>query len=82
MNNYYITFGSAEYFPYGRDEYVLVKADNEMLARKTYRKVHPDYHEGILNFSSIYNEEEWNEISDKYYKDIKPAEILVGVETS
>lgn len=80
MNNYYITFGSADYYPYGMDDYVLVKADTEHEARMVYRKYHPDVYEGILNFSFMYNQQEWDDGTSKYY-DGEPAEVLTLTTT-
>lgn len=58
MEKFYFTFGSAETFPY-RYGWVEVFAPNRELAISVFRSRFPDKHEGFVNCSFIYSEEEF-----------------------
>ena len=60
----YFTFGTGGQ-PYVGG-WVEVEAETIEQAVKLYRAVYPDKHEGIINCSSIYNEEEFK--STEMYK--------------
>ena len=77
LNNFYVTFGSAEYYPYGRDAYIIVRAFTEREAARKYRKRHPDIHEGILNCAFLYNEKTFQSDVCSFYKDTVPSEIII-----
>lgn len=80
MNNYYFTFGTAEHFPFGINDYVLVTANNQFAAENKFREVHPDAHENLINCAFIYSEREWgnNKMQQKYYNGKEPVEILAA----
>lgn len=61
---YYFTFGTAEYFPY-QGGHVIVKARSRYEAAEKFRKEFPDYQEGFLNCSFVYDELEWDEVDMK-----------------
>lgn len=75
---YYFTFGSAEQFPYGRDDYVLVIGTDYQDCMTAYRTKHPDVDEGILNCAFYYKETEWEKIEPEYYAGVSPAEVIVS----
>lgn len=60
MNNYYFTFGSSESFPFQRG-YLIVRAASLNEAIEKFRNKYPDRHEGVVNCSSWYTEEQWNQ---------------------
>ena len=77
MNNYYFTFGSDEKYPYGRNDYVLVQAENLQQAIHLFQAVHPNRPDSIfVNCAFFYEEEQFNEFREKYYKDVLPVEII------
>lgn len=82
LHPYYITFGTADHFPYGVNDYVIVNAHSESEACHTFQKKYPDHTPGIYNFAFIYSEKEWNqmELASKYYKD-SPADVLDSPRT-
>lgn len=76
---YYVTFGSAEHYPYGRGEYVMVYADSEKAASETFRKNYPDHTPGVGNYAFIYSKELWDrEVSDFYHG--SPSDVLRDTE--
>ena len=77
MKNYYFTFGSDSRFPYGRNDYVVVQADNLTLAVEAFKHVHPNrIGSGNLNCADFYHEDVFLRFKDKYYKDREPVEII------
>lgn len=79
MNKYYFTFGSDEQFPYGQNEYVVVKAPDLVSAHRLFQMIHPNPrigHENLSNCAFAYSEERFNEFKDKYYKGVEPSEII------
>lgn len=76
MNNFYFTFGSDPDFPFGRDEYVLVKAPNIGIAVGLFKAVHknkPKYN--CLNCAEVYNEAQW-ETAKRYYEGVEPIQTI------
>lgn len=55
MNNYYFTYG-IEGQPF-RGGWTMIRCRDEMQARSLFRAVHPDKTPGVLNCSSVYDEE-------------------------
>ena len=79
MQNFYFTFGSDSRFPYGRDEYVVVKADNLNIAAEAFKLVHPNRPgSGNVNCSDFYAEEVFFKLCKKYYGDRGPAEVITA----
>ena len=79
MQRYFFTFGTASHFPYGLHEFVEVDASSEARATNAFRQVYPDYSEDTVNCAFIYDEKEFSEIKDKYYKDVKASDIIVDM---
>lgn len=76
---YYVTFGSAEHYPFDRSEYVMVYADSEKAASETFRKYYPDHTPGVGNYAFIYSKELWDrEVSDFYHGG--PSDVLRDTE--
>lgn len=59
--NYYVTFGSDERFPYP-NKYLVISAPSMTDAQQLFRQFFPDRHEKILNYSFMYEEEEWRQV--------------------
>lgn len=76
--DFYFTFGSAEYFPFNRGDYVKITAFTRSDAVAEFRKHYPDHTEGLVNCASIYNEKEWMEHTSQYYIGKEPAKYFVA----
>ena len=78
MAKIYFTFGSDPRFPYGRNDYVEVEAEDMHQACELFNLLHPPRNEGsnIVNCAFIYSEEKFNTFRDKYYKDVPPIETI------
>lgn len=77
MQKFYFTFGSWEKFPH-QNGYMVVEAVDLKDAVETFRNKYPDIHKNCLNCSDYYTEERWLRVSEKYYKEQEPKEILVS----
>ena len=74
---YYFTFGSSEEFPYTREQYIIVKAQDIREAAKKYKKKYPSrYNENILNCADYYSQKAWDERVKEYYKGVEPVEVI------
>lgn len=58
MRKYYFTFGTSKQFPFCGG-WVEIIAPDRPAAVKTFRSEYPDIHEGIVNCSDIYTEEDF-----------------------
>ena len=77
MSYYYFTFGSDERFPYGRDDFVMVEANNIHEACAIFRAVHPNRPgSDCLNCASIYTYDEFNKFRDICYPHREPIEMI------
>lgn len=77
MQKFYFTFGSDPQFPYGRDDYVMVKAESGLQACNLFRAVHPNRKgSNFLNCSEVYTEEQFEPIWIKYYPGRPPIESI------
>lgn len=77
MQKYYFTFGSDKQFPYGRDEFVVVTAENALQACNLFRVVHPSRKgSNFINCSEVYSEQDFEEFRDKYYHNVLPVEMI------
>ncbi len=77
MNNYYITFGSDTKFPYGKNDYVLVRCHTMNQAYRLFDAVFPPRDgRNISNCAFVYDESEWNESVQKYYKGCEPSAVI------
>ena len=75
MNKFYFTFGSNSQFPY-QNTYLVVIADSEREAVQKFRAKYPDRHDGIVNCSFIYSEDEWEgNLNQKHYPE-NPVEVI------
>lgn len=75
--SYFYTFGSDPAYPYGRDDYVEVHADDERHANQKFKDRFPN-REGstFLNCAGIYTEEAWETVGAEYYSGIKPTLVI------
>ena len=64
IHSFFFTFGSSEHFPY-KYGHVIVNANDEETAIKTFRKFYPDKNEGIVNCAFIYSDKEWIALKDR-----------------
>lgn len=79
MAKFYFTFGSDTKYPYGIGEYILIEAPNIYTAQRAFQAVHPNRPgSDCYNYSFEYNETEWKEIKDKYYKGVHPIEFFTA----
>ncbi len=56
IKNFYFTYGSWEGFPYSNG-WTKIEAPDRKSAVTIFRALHPDKTEGVVNCSSIYDEE-------------------------
>lgn len=77
MKNFYFTFGSDHAYPYGREDFVMVEAENLNQAIQLFNAVHPK-REGsdCVNCAAWYGEEFFSNIHDRYYRGVAPKEII------
>lgn len=73
---FYITFGTADHFPYGIKDYVVAYAQNEREASEAFRAKYPNVHEGLYNFDSIYDQDSWDNGIKKYYEGKEPVDVV------
>lgn len=77
LKSFYFTFGSAKQFPYSREQYVVVKAQDIREAARKYKRKYPNPHDDeTINCADYYNQQTWDERIKKYYGDAEPAEII------
>lgn len=77
MPKFYFTFGSDDHFPYEFHEYVEIEARDENEAREVFRVIWPNREDSpFLNCASVYDEHYWKSVSEKYYKNVKPAAVV------
>lgn len=77
LKNFYFTFGSAKQFPYGRGQYVVVKAQDIREAARKYKRKYPNPHDDeVLNCADYYSQQAWDERIKQYYGDTEPAEVI------
>lgn len=77
MKEFYFTFGTDPAYPYGIDDYVLVRAEDQAEARRKFKAVHPNRPGSpCINCAFVYTQEEFDSFRDKYYKDVSPAETI------
>ena len=76
MQDFYVTFGSNEEFPYP-NQYLVVRAPTYHKALCAFRNKYPDRTENTLNCAFVYTQDEWDRMSMQMkYSD--PAEIIVS----
>lgn len=74
MPKFYFTFGYDDNYPYGFHEYVEIEARNESEAREVFGAIWPNRDGSLcINCASVYDEEYWKQVSEKYYKNVKPS---------
>lgn len=73
---FYITFGTADHFPYGIKDYVVSYAENERDACEAFRTKYPDVHAGLYNFASIYDQDSWESGIKNYYEGKEPVDTV------
>ena len=78
MKKFFFTFGSDPQFPYSREEYVIVEAENIRQATNLFKAVHPNRpYSKCINCSSVYSEDEFLPcMLDKYYGGKDPVETI------
>ncbi len=77
MERFYFTFGSSEDYPYDRESYVVVEAENYLSAQRIFQAVHPNPKDkDTVNCADTYTEKAWKEYASKNYKGQEPAEVI------
>lgn len=77
MKEFYFTFGTDPAYPYGIDDYVLVRAGSYNEACEKFKAKHPNRPGSkFINCAFIYSRKEFDKFRDKYYKGIEPAETI------
>lgn len=77
MKKHYFTFGSDERFPYGREDFVEVRADDLHAACALFRIALPNRPGSrCLNCADYYTEEEFNKFRSWAYGTKEPAVVL------
>ena len=77
LKSFYFTFGSAKQFPYGRGQYVVVKAQDIREAARKYKRKYPNpYDDEVINCADYYSQQAWDERIKQYYGDTEPAEVI------
>lgn len=77
LKSFYFTCGSAKQFPYGRGQYVVVKAQDIREAARKYKRKYPNPHDDeVLNCADYYSQQAWDERIKQYYGDTEPAEVI------
>lgn len=77
LHNFYFTFGTDTHYPYGYDDYVLIRCEDAEQACKLFDAVHKPRHEGVMNCAFMYGEEEWDYVVKKQYEDRAPVETII-----
>lgn len=77
LQSFYFTFGTAKQYPYTREQYLIVKAQDIREAARKYKKKYPNpYDNEVLNCADYYGQKEWDEYVKKYYEGTEPVEII------
>lgn len=77
MKEFYFTFGTDPAYPYGINDYVLVRAENGNEACEKFKAKHPNRPRSrFINCAFIYTQEEFDSFREKYYKGVEPAETI------
>lgn len=77
MQNYYFTFGRHPEYPFGIDQYVMVRAESLLGAVNTFRQHHPNRPgSNLVNCADYYTEDAFNAFRNTYYPGVPPVEIL------
>ena len=76
MRKYYFTFGTDAAFPFGINEFVLVKADSRSEAVSKFSAKYAPRRDGIANCAFIYTEDEFKSIQEKYYRNVVPSDVI------
>lgn len=80
LSPYFITFGSSKVHPFGLNDYVMVYAPTEYIAREVFAYYHPNKESDGYAFAFIYSEPEWYEEKNgratcDYYENTDPIRI-------
>lgn len=77
MKNFYFTFGSDPKFPYGREDYVVVMANDRNEACRKFKEKYPNRPgSDFINCAFIYSEAEFNKFKDEFYPGVKPIDTI------
>lgn len=78
LQNFYFTFGTDPAYPYGINDYVQIKAENIHVAQLAFQREHPNRSgSDCYNYAFDYDQDAWNDIKEKYYKNVPPVETIV-----
>ena len=78
MNKYYFTFGSDPRFPFGREEFIEVRAWSARSACALFREVYPNRPGSTcLNCADYYTETEFNQFRAECYGDRRPVQVII-----
>ena len=76
MEKYFFTFGSDPRYPFGRNDYVMVEAENAGRACELFRERHPNRPgSNCINCAFIYSEREFAKFRTRLYP-WNPVEVI------
>ena len=76
MAKYFFTFGSDPRYPFGRNDYVMVEAENANRACELFRERHPNRPgSNCINCAFIYGEREFSTFRNRLYP-WNPVEVI------
>lgn len=78
MHRLYFTFGSNPVFPYGREDYIVAVGNDTQDCLRAFQKKYPNQTANTLNCADWYTVTEWKKVTETYYKDKEPKEILIS----
>lgn len=77
MENIYFTFGTDPRFPFGQNDYVVVRCDDIDTACDLFNAVHPKRPgSNAVNCAFIYHEDVWERHCKQHYKGREPVETI------
>ena len=76
QENFYVTFGSWEGFPY-QNTYLIVRAKDSDEAIEKFRVKYPDKTPNTFCFSEMYPEDEWQKSAiSTFFRNKKPVDVI------
>lgn len=77
MQNFYFTFGTDPQYPYGINDYVLIRCPDAGTACKLFNAIHPKRPtHNVMNCAFMYNETQWEMGVKKHYTGREPVETI------
>ena len=75
---FYFTFGTDPQYPYGQDDYVVVRAENLSNAVQKFRQKYPNRpRSSAVNCAFWYTQKQWDNGTSQYYAGREPADTIM-----